>query len=118
AGLHEGDAVLAHCWELFNIGYVALQPPAGERLPAHISAALEAGGKFAAGWRGMVNDRMFCQVQALPSSDMRIGVGVCRLARWAGEGRLGCCQVVEPEFGHAVKGTLRRVGGEGDDVLA
>src|SRR5712691_3086114 len=118
AGLHEGDTVLAHCWELFHIGYVALQPPVGERLPAHISAALEAGGKFAAGWGGMVNNRMLRQGQAFQSHDVRLSVGVGRLARRAGEGHVGCRQVVEPEFGHAVKGTLLRIGSERDDVLA
>jgi hypothetical protein len=50
--------------------------------------------------------------------DVRLGVGAGRPACRAGEGRLGCRQVVEPQFGHAVKGTLLRVGSEGDDVLA
>ena len=97
---------------------MALQPPAGELLPAHIGAALEAGGKLAAGWRGMVNNRMLRQGQAFQSHDVRLSVGVGRLSRRAGEGHVGCRQVVEPEFGHAVKGTLLLVSDEGDHVLA
>src|SRR3989442_5823494 len=62
AGLYQGDAVLTHGWELFHVWDVALQPPVGERLPAHLGTALEAGGKLEAGGRGMVNDRMPRQV--------------------------------------------------------
>src|SRR5882724_9177760 len=95
---------------------VALQPPVDERLPGHIGAALEAGGILEAGWSGMVDNRMFHQAQALASSHVRVGVGAGRLTRWAGKGRIGRRQFVEPEFGHAVKGPILGIGGEGDDV--
>src|SRR5919198_3932719 len=80
AGLHEGDAILAHGWELLHIRDMALQPAMGEPRPAHIGAALEARGIFEARWSGMVDDRMLRQVQALASSQVCVGVGACRLA--------------------------------------
>jgi hypothetical protein len=66
----------------------------------------------------MVNNRMLRQAQAFQSHDVRLSVGVGRLASRAGEGSLGGCQIVKPEFGHAVKGALLRVDSEGDDMLA
>ena len=75
AGLHKGDTIFPHLGEFLYIRDVALQPPLGEHLPAHIGAAFEAGGKLVAGRRGMVNNRILRQVQALPSRHVHIGVG-------------------------------------------
>src|SRR4030095_11164114 len=46
AGLHQGDAIFSHLGGLLYVGDMALQPPLGECLPAHIGAAFEAGGKL------------------------------------------------------------------------
>src|SRR5262245_26532410 len=119
AGLHKGDTIFPHLGEFLYIRDVALQPPLGERLPAHIGAAFEAGGKLVAGRRRMINNRMLRQVQALSSCYVRVGVGTGCLACRASEGRLGCRQVIEPEFGHAIKRTLLLISsGERDDILA
>src|SRR5215831_6406351 len=95
---------------------MALQPPVAERLPAHVGAALETGGELETWRRRMVSDGVLGQVQALPPSDVCVGVGARCLACWASESRLGCRQSGEPEFGYAVEGPLLLVSGKRDNV--
>ena len=66
----------------------------------------------------MVDNRMLRQVQALASSDVRLGVGAGCLTCWAGEGRLRPPPGRRTRVRPCRQRDLLRVGGERDDVLA